>query len=280
MNSWQEKPRQSRTRKATSDAEFVNEIVSGKLLRDTAPVKTEGFLVFRRPYGNSSLVSRWFTAGGLLTVLMQGARRSKNPFQGNTDILCFSEIIYFHKPSSQLPIMQEATLLGSLDAFQMNLSRLTHASMLAEITAKLGSEQQDCSTAFLSLKRACEDFLDPARDLRSLTSLTLQLLGNQGMATSFDSCGSCRNSFKTGERSATTSQAAAIWCLKCAAKFQTEYILPGDIRTYLANLQHNPKADVPPLSVRDRKLTAKVLFNWIEFQIGWPLRSRTTFQTT
>ncbi|MEM1058343.1 MAG: DNA repair protein RecO [Verrucomicrobiota bacterium] len=75
------------------------------------PVQTEGIVVERRPYGDTSLIVRWLTPElGRISTIAKGARKPKSVWAGQIDLFYHCQLLAAPPRSGDLYQLREAQL--------------------------------------------------------------------------------------------------------------------------------------------------------------------------
>ncbi len=101
-------------------------------------IKTEGVVLSKIKYGESSVIARIFTKEkGKISVILKGARSPKSKTGKLVNPLNLLEIIYYNKPTREIQLLSEATLIKHFNSIRADYDAMIFASAILELTDKL-----------------------------------------------------------------------------------------------------------------------------------------------
>jgi DNA repair protein RecO (recombination protein O) len=104
-------------------------------------VRTEAVTLRTFRYGETSLIASLFTRyAGRVSVLARGARGPKSRFGASLQPMTYVEALYSHKPTRSLQTLREASHVIRFPHLSTDLTRLTPALRMVELTSALTEE--------------------------------------------------------------------------------------------------------------------------------------------
>ena len=98
-----------------------------------AVYRTESICIFRTPFRETSQVVHLLTPRmGRLAVLVKGAFRGKNRYQGNEDLLVLSKVVLSRRGSRGLDLLREREVLDVFPGLRQDLRRFSASSLILE----------------------------------------------------------------------------------------------------------------------------------------------------
>ena len=121
-------------------------------------IVTEGIVVRRIPFGETSEVLSWFTPDhGIQSTLAKGIHRRTSPFKGCFDLLDHCEIAYSPRRRGEaLPILASAVPKGRLRALREASDRFAAAYSMTEIVREFVHVEEEYPELFTSFRRGLE----------------------------------------------------------------------------------------------------------------------------
>ncbi len=100
-------------------------------------IHTPAIVLRRFPYSDTSIISRVFAREtGKVSLIAKGARRKGSPLAASFQPLSYIDLVYFHKDSRDIQTVSKAELLQVWSRFSEDLTAITLAFALLEITEK------------------------------------------------------------------------------------------------------------------------------------------------
>ncbi len=99
-----------------------------------ATLQSEGILLHKMPYSESSTIAKIYTReSGLLSFIAKGAMRPKSKMRGQIDFFRLLECTYNLRNDSSLIILQDVTGIKHFENIQKDLIRSSLANVILEI---------------------------------------------------------------------------------------------------------------------------------------------------
>jgi DNA repair protein RecO (recombination protein O) len=102
-------------------------------------ISTQGIVVGKQAYGDTSLIVRWLTPGeGRITTMARGAQRPRSPFHRQVDLYYLCDFVFIPARRGQMHTLKEIKLncpfLGLRKSWVTLLSIDYFAALIAELT--------------------------------------------------------------------------------------------------------------------------------------------------
>lgn len=130
---------------------------------------TQAILIRRRPWGDTSWIVTWLTAGhGKVSTMARGARRPTSPFSGKLDLFYMGEISFAVSKKSSLHTLREVQILEPFDASDLRGANLFLCSYFAELADLVTEPGTPVDGIYDLLRRALAHLRTNAATLRAL----------------------------------------------------------------------------------------------------------------
>jgi DNA repair protein RecO (recombination protein O) len=258
--------------------------------------KTDAVVLNTFDYGESDRILAFYTSKfGKLKGIAKGARRSRKRFVNNLDPGCRITLIFFLSEKSELVRVEDATLIEGLAGLNNDITLLSHAYCILELTSEMTREGQAISgvypllAAFLGMLAGAGGAADPATLLRFFE---MKLLSLTGYLPHIDECVVCRGAVSgaddpgahagapPSQRLSFSSELGGVVCAGCRPTTPVRGSLidvsPGTVRllSKAAKLGHDKLSRLkssPGFAAESERL----LDDFIKHQIGKELKTKT-----
>jgi DNA repair protein RecO (recombination protein O) len=181
-------------------------------------MRTQIIVLHRYAYGDSSWIVKALSPdGGILSLLVKGAKSKKSAFRAGIDPLAHSEIEFRYnkyKGNSSLIIPKEVFLQNYFPKMRSNLQSLAIAQLMAEILLKLGNEKSLAEAEFNWMLNNLKYLELNAVKENSLSLWLHKLCEILGYAPMLSKCGQCGEELSHGPADLWPSLGGAI-CKNC-----------------------------------------------------------------
>lgn len=147
------------------------------------PHPTQGFVLGRQPYGDTSLIVRWLTPDlGRISTIVKGAARPKSSFAGQIDLFYLCQVLVVPPKSGDLYQLREAQLQQRYAGLTRDWLIPTSLQYFADLITAVTEEGAAIPEDFALFQRAAQ-YLDRSPiSLRALRKFEFVLLENNGYA--------------------------------------------------------------------------------------------------
>lgn len=159
-------------------------------------IKTSAIALRIAPFSETSRLATWLTPehGKLLTVI-KGALRRDSAFQGQYDLFCTSELLFYPRWQSGFHVAGECFMLSPRLHLRVNWKSAACASYMADLVNKWLPAHSRLTQLFDLLQNALDN-LDIIRAPDALLPwFEMRLLAMAGLAPGVRACRICRRKF-------------------------------------------------------------------------------------
>ena len=155
-------------------------------------VKTEAVVLRAMKYRESSKIVSFYTKNfGMLSGIVKGARRAKNPFGSALEPMSHVSLIVYKKPNRELQTVTQCEIIRSLRRLSEDLEKMSVAMSMIELVSLVAHEEENLPL-FLLLVKSLEDIDETASDPATIGwYFHLRLMTVLGFQPKFDRCGGC-----------------------------------------------------------------------------------------
>jgi|YelNatPaOPRAMG01_1025707.scaffolds.fasta_scaffold01712_3 DNA repair protein RecO (recombination protein O) len=238
-----------------------------------ALVKTEGLVIKRFDYGETSLIVRFYTKDyGKLNLIFKGIKTEPKKFL-SLEPFSYNEIIFYKKKNTDLHLASHCDLKDNFDSIRNNLERLSFASVMMEsldlVTPFEESQTELFNLTLDSLKALCT-YSYPHK---IITIFKIKLLSLSGFKPHLNSCISCQS--KINSQAKFSVSLGGLLCPSCQKKdLKARAVYRGTIATILHiernDLENNLRLGINPLIKRELDYILEAFF---EFHLEKKLKS-------
>ena len=221
------------------------------LMDPTAPLilRTEAIVLRIRPFSRTSHVVTWLSPEhGRVTTVVKGACRPKSAFLGQYDLFTTCELLFYRRDHEGLHAIRECSPLEPRHALRDDWRRVTTASYLCDLVARVAQPGQVYHLLSDTLDALCAAPLTAETILR----FELALLQQQGMSPRLELCPECHTPAHPWLRFALGSgRARCAHVAPASTAGEPIVTLHRDVVGHLQHLQFGTsptKAPSPPLS--------------------------------
>jgi DNA repair protein RecO (recombination protein O) len=178
--------------------------------------KAEAITIRLTDFSETSQVAVFYTREfGRLSALAKGAKRPRNNFEGQLDLLCLSQIVFVRKTTTTLHVLTECKLLDRFMGLRADVRRLYAALYAAELVREvtpLEESQPPIFELLLATLRALSDGSDV--DV-ALLMFEVRLLGLAGYAPRLGACVACGTEALPKATVAYSARLGGVLCPAC-----------------------------------------------------------------
>ena len=227
-----------------------------------APVilRTEAIALRIHPYSRTSHVVTWLSpAYGRVVTVIKGACRPKSAFLGQYDLAASCELLFYRRDHDGLHAIRECTALRRRDELRADWRRVTTASYLCDLVARVAQPGQDATNVHALLAATLDDLCVRAPDAAAVLRFELALLRHLGFLPQLALCPTCHAQPRSWLRFAPGS-GRAVCSHAPAAAGEATVSLQREVVAYLQRLASNgapnpdgappPSAEPMPRSIR------------------------------
>jgi DNA repair protein RecO (recombination protein O) len=148
----------------------------------------EGLIVKQVPFQESSKILHLYTAEGMRSVLVHGAKKLKSPFLSASENL---NLVQVTASDRELATVTEADLVDGYPGIKADLEKLAYAQHVAELLNVLAENQYDHAKFYAFVKKVLSRIDAEADYDVYVYMLELKYLYLLGVAPSFGVCAAC-----------------------------------------------------------------------------------------
>ena len=164
-------------------------------------VKTEAVVLRAMKYRESSKIVSFYTKDfGMLSGIVKGARRAKNPFGSSLEPMSHVSLIVYKKPNRELQTVTQCEMIHSCRRLSEDLEKMSVAMSMIELVSLVAHEEENLPL-FLLLVKSLED-IDTTTGNPAIIGwyFHLRLMTILGFQPKFDRCGGCHQPLITAGR--------------------------------------------------------------------------------
>ena len=233
-------------------------------LDPTAPLilKTEAIALRISPFSRTSHVVTWLSPEhGRVATVVKGACRPKSAFLGQYDLFTTCELLFYRRDHDNVHAIRECTPLEPRPAMRDNWRRVTTASYLCDLIARVAQPAQESGELYQLLTRALDDLCVHTPAIDTVLRFELALLHHMGVLPHLELCPACHTATTPWLRFALASGRARCAHTPPAAAGEPTVTLHRDVVTHLQALIKAgmtapfgpPRPDSPHLSLGSRR---------------------------
>ncbi|MFA5007402.1 MAG: DNA repair protein RecO [Candidatus Izemoplasmatales bacterium] len=148
----------------------------------------EALILKQIPFKESSKILHVYTAEGMKSLLVHGAKKLGSPYLSASENL---NLVVFHAVGKEILTVTDADLADGYPAIKADLVRLTCAQHLAELVHGFGEGDYDHAKFFAFVKKIMARLAADDHYLDYLHMLELKYLHLLGVAPAFSACAAC-----------------------------------------------------------------------------------------
>jgi len=239
-----------------------------------ALVKTEGLVIKKFDYGETSLIAHFYTKDyGKINLIFKGIKTDQKKFSSPLEPFSYNEIIFYKKKNTTLHLASACDLKDNFDPIRVNLEKISSANTIMELldmVMPLEDPNEDIFNLGLnSLKALCEY---PYAD-KIITIFKIKLLNLCGFKPHLNSCIICQEKINTQARFSISL--GGLLCASCQKKdLKARPVYRGTVATILHieknDLENNLRLGINPQIKREIDYILEVFF---EFHLERKIKS-------
>jgi len=211
----------------------------------TAPLilRTEAIALRISPFSRTSHVVTWLSAEhGRIATVVKGACRPKSAFLGQYDLFATCELLFYRRDRDSVHAIRECSTLEPRDELRNDWRRITTASYLCDLAARVAQPAQESAALFHLLGATLDDLRwhPPAAD--AILRFELMLLRHLGLLPRLELCPACHTAAHPWLRFALSSGRARCVHTTPIAEGEPAVTLHRDVVEHLKSLA----AQAPP----------------------------------
>ena len=178
--------------------------------------KAEAITIRLTDFSETSQVAALYTREhGCLSVLAKGAKRPRNNFEGQLDLLCHTHIVFAQKKRTTLHILTECKLVDRFRGLRADVERLYAALYAAELVREM-TPIEESSPAIFDLLLATLRALSNGEGIGlALLLFEARLLSLAGYAPRLNACAGCDTEALPGKSLAYSPLLGGVLCRAC-----------------------------------------------------------------
>lgn len=224
-------------------------------------VKTEGIILSKLNYGDTSVIVNIFTKDyGKISAMLKGARNQKSNKTGRlVDPLNYLQLVLYNKSSREIQLISEVSVISYYPNIKENLDKLKYSFAVIELLNKLLPEHEVNNVLFKGTVRIL-DLLNTSNENEKVIfgryfMFFLKVIGYELQLESCHICG------KTNLSGMTLSYnfENGILCQDCHEKMEN-FQIEAELFKYLICLKNNYKVDNIEETIKDKALFFMEMF--------------------
>ncbi len=230
-------------------------------LDSTAPLilRTEAIALRISPFSRTSHVVTWLSPEhGRIATVVKGACRPKSAFLGQYDLFATCELLFYRRDHDSVHAIRECSPLEPRDELRDDWRRVTTASYLCDLVARVAQPAQESTDLYRLLAATLDDLRQGPPTADAVLRFELTLLRHLGLLPQLETCPVCHTAAHPWLRFALASGHAHCAHTAPAAAGEPTVTLHLDVVAHLQQLAlPAPSApvepDAPHLSLGSRR---------------------------
>lgn len=240
-----------------------------------APLKTEGLVIKRADFRETSLIVLFYTKDyGKINLLFKGIKNSADKFRTNLEPFSYNEVIFYKKKNTTLYLASQCDLKDDFSNLRNDLDKVGFASSIMELidtVMPLEDSNEDVFNLALESLKNMSNYPYPDK---ILTIFKIKLLDLAGFKPHLDSCISCQEKIITQAKFSITL--GGLLCPNCFKKdLKARPIFRGTTATILHieknSLEDNLRLGINPQIKRELDY---ILDAFLEFHLDKKLKTQ------
>jgi DNA repair protein RecO (recombination protein O) len=241
-----------------------------------ALVKTEGLVIKKFDYGETSLIAHFYTKDfGKVNLIFKGIKETPHKFSSSLEPFSLNDMIFYKKRNSTLHLASSCDLKENFDSIRNDLNKFSSATLVIELLDKvvpLEEPNQEIFNLTLDCLRKLVDYPYPDK---INTIFKIKLLTLAGFKPHIDSCISCQDKI-TASQVKFSINLGGLLCPKCQKKdLKARLLYRGTVITLLHiernDLDNNLRLGINPQIKRELDY---ILDAFLEFHLEKRLKSQ------
>jgi DNA repair protein RecO (recombination protein O) len=217
--------------------------------------RVEAIVIGRREFGETDRIVTLFSRErGKQTVIAKGAR--KPTARSGPALEYFARGRYMLARGRDLDVVTSAELLERPVQLEGNLSRLAHASHMAELTGKLAQEGQVFPAVYELLRESLQSLRSEGDDLCTVRWFEIAVLAAVGYRLDLWTCASCQREL-TQETNFLGLRVGGLLCPECRQSERQSVPVSIQAQKYLRLLSRHGKVEASRVAI-DQKLAMEL----------------------
>lgn len=235
--------------------------------------KTDAIILRISDYSNTSQIITCLTKKyGKVTLSAKGVHRYKTFNNGQYNLFCEVEILYYNKSSNNIHILKEITTLKTRSHIKTNWRAAVVASYFADIVAKISLPYHNQENIYELLDESLEQLntnLYPS--VKTIFIFEFKLLATLGLAPSLEKCSYCgKNLEDINTTNYFSVRNGGIICKNCYSNLKqhkNDIYIRKDVEKIMRLLQQNTNHNSIKLSKIQISEIERFMHNFIHHHI-------------
>ena len=201
--------------------------------------KTEAVVLRSIKWSETSRIVTLYTLGfGKLKVVAKGARRPKSQFGASLEPITHSAVVFYRKEGRDLHTLSQSDLIAAFPKLKSDLSALTYASAVCELTDRLMAGEEPDRPLFRALVETLGGIEENAATdaEKFLWRFQLHLATFLGYRPEFGNCVRCGTALE-GAKVAFSLALGGTLCDRCAGEGVQSHLIHMGTARFLFHLQ-------------------------------------------
>ena len=154
--------------------------------------RTDAIALRISPFSRTSHVVTWLSPEhGRVATVVKGACRPKSAFLGQYDICTTCELLFYRHEHESVHAIRECTPLAPRDALRDDWRRITTASYLCDLVARVAQPGQESTEIFQLLESTLDELCTQPATPDIILRFELNLLHHLGFLPHLEDCPEC-----------------------------------------------------------------------------------------
>ncbi|MCK5118219.1 MAG: DNA repair protein RecO [Candidatus Latescibacteria bacterium] len=238
--------------------------------------KTEAVVLRSIKWSETSRIVTLYTLGfGKLKVVAKGARRPKSQFGASLEPITHCAVVFYRKEGRDLHTLSQSDLIAAFPKLKSDLSAITYASAVCELTDRLMAGEEPNPPLFRALVETLGGIEESAAAdaEKFLWRFQLHLAAFLGYRPEFGNCVRCSAALE-GARVAFSLTLGGTLCDRCADEGVERHLIHMGTARFLSHLERarpdrvRSLKSLPQLAEEIRPLLGKFLATHTEDHRG------------
>ena len=191
--------------------------------------KSEGIVLKKVNYGDSSVIVTFFTnEKGKITGIKKGARSPRSKTGNILDYLNVVQIVFYEKPSRDVQLISQASLIKHFAEIKNNLEKYKYALAVIELLEHFSVEEEKHERLYRGTIRILDLMNEKnSRPLLLFTKYFIFFLKEIGYDLTFDECAKCGR--KIEEAPVGYNFEIGVLCSECLQSYSLDFIFSKEL---------------------------------------------------
>ncbi|MEI8243221.1 MAG: DNA repair protein RecO [bacterium] len=243
-------------------------------LDSTPPLilRTEAIALRVNPFSRTSHVVTWLSPEhGRIATVVKGACRPKSAFLGQYDLFATCELLFYRRDHNGAHAIRECSPLNPRDELRDDWKRVTTASYLCDLVARVAQPGQESADIYRLLAATLDNLTRHPPATSTILQFELDLLRHLGLQPHLECCPACHTAAHPWLRFAMESGRVRCPHTGPAAAGEQTVTVHRDAIAYLQNLaQPEPPAPTAPDSAHLSLGSRRFLGIFLRFHLDTP----------